>query len=116
MKRLKRRWNRYSIGKTRIKLAKLIEAAMPGYVVDPGDLHAPQGRERSDWKCDIHRMDGIIHRQSEDGKLVPFCIYSWDTMTACVRSGIVVEKDDGFWIQANDSADGRRPRKGRSHP
>lgn len=78
----------------RERLARLLCAE--GFEVYPEDLRPAQGRERSDWRLDIQRWNG--HGRVTDGRygLAPgFGVQfdSWDTMTDCVRRGIVLDRD-----------------------
>jgi hypothetical protein len=75
-------WQPY--GRVRTKLVKLLEAA--GFT--DVQISAPQGRERSDPQFDIYRWEGFAKRGN-----LQCTLYSYDTMTSCIRWGIIVEPD-----------------------
>ena len=72
-------------GRVRLKLAELIRAE--GIWIEASDLHRVEGR----WTTiDVMRWNG-------DNAIIPESIEttigSWDTMSECVRNGIIVETD-----------------------
>lgn len=93
---MRRRWNKNTVGRTRERLAKLLQDA--GYEVAPEQLKAVQGRYRSDPKADIFRWEAFF---DHDG--IPANMVSWETMTDIVRSGGVVVKNDDGTLYASSS-------------
>lgn len=84
-----------NIGKTRIALARLLEEklraseSLPLLSIEPEDLWIQEGAYRNSnwdlarWGCDV-RFSGKY-----------FKVYSWDTMTECVKKGIEVMPPSG---------------------
>jgi len=72
-----------------------------GYPVEPHELQPVQGRERSDWRCDVYRWEAYPYI---DG--VPQWLVSWDTMTAIVKAGDLTVEADGaaLFVSANPKA------------
>lgn len=79
---------RTEAGKTRIALAKALGEA--GYDVDPSDLFPQRGAWRTNRRLDVCRWEATVRRRSDGLHLAVLC---WDTMTECVRRGILVERD-----------------------
>lgn len=94
-----RRRNSHAIGRTRTKLAQLLEAALAetdavkshmfAFTVAPGDLHAAQGSNRTSASSDCYRWEGAAYTPTR----LPVFFYSYETMTRCVRKGIVLVED-----------------------
>lgn len=81
-----------SVGKTRRKLAEMLCQAT-GLLVEAHDLRRTNPNHRHWEDCcawDCYAM------KPGNGTRSPYKvhIYSWDTMTACVKSGIEIVKDD----------------------
>jgi hypothetical protein len=93
VKRRRTARNSGSVGTTRKKLAKLLEAY--GFEIMTGDLIPVQGVYRNSPYHDVQRWNGWGkakgHATLNDGIEVSFG--SWDTMTECVRHGIEVDQD-----------------------
>jgi hypothetical protein len=77
------------IGKTRWKLAALLMEAIPGSYFEPHRLNSqyPAWASAQGGACSWYG-DGLL----SDGRGVH--VYSWDTMTDCVRYGIEIVKSD----------------------
>ncbi|MBI2239500.1 MAG: hypothetical protein HYU59_01705 [Magnetospirillum gryphiswaldense] len=83
-------------GRTRIKLAKLLEEAL-GVEVHPGDLDPELGGTRVNNRGTV-RWHGWV--ELDGGTRL---LSSWHTMTECVRKGVVVtrrepDRKDTFYI------------------
>lgn len=100
--------NRNNIGRTREKLAAMLEAALretdfsrgcvsrgvSEFTVDPSDLRAAQGRYRSDWRQDSYRWEATAYAATAHSKRgFPAFFCSYDTMTNCVRYGFTLTED-----------------------
>ena len=72
-------------GRVRRRLIALLEAEGFSDVL----IYAAQGRERSDPREDINRWNGHGRRGG-----LTVGLYSWFTMTECVRKGIATQRDD----------------------
>lgn len=73
--------------KTSARLALLLEAE--GF--SGAELHPAKGHYRTSKYADVHRWEGFATHGT-----ISVSLYSWDTMTACVKRGIVVsERDQG---------------------
>lgn len=89
----------YRVGKTRIKLAALLECELRQVCEDetirvaPEDLHSqPTGGSIF---CDWATWSGFAYT----GAGAAIGLHSWYTMTECCRKGIVVERESGLEIQ-----------------
>ena len=80
---------RRKIGKIREKLAEMLQAK--GFMVQPEDFWIQEGVYRH-FAYDGARWGAYWHPKK--GSQLVYSIYSWDTMTECVRTGIVVMPDD----------------------
>ncbi len=84
----------HHIGRTREKLAALLEAQ--GFTVHPEDLHAAKGAWRTRVQLDTERWygKGVAHNHPtiRDGWEVHFS--SWFTMTVLCKAGRVEAKQD----------------------
>lgn len=106
---MRRRYDAHTVGATRWRLAARL--AEVGLAAAPEDLRPAQGRERSDWRLDIHRWDGFA--TTTDGRYgliagATVGLSSWDTMTACARQGVVIDKDQNggaLWVSAREDGD-----------
>jgi len=81
----------------REKLAELLRAE--GFDVHAWDLQEPKGYWRTSIHADVCRWECVraVHADPRDGPNAPrrpVSLSSWDTMTACVRHGIVVARDE----------------------
>jgi len=74
-------------GRTRRRLVELLEAEGFRDV----SIAAAQGRERSDVRHDIYRWEGYAMKNT-----ISCTLYSWDTMTLCVRNGIVLQNESSW--------------------
>jgi hypothetical protein len=87
------------IGRTRIRLARMIEAKLRdlghSVRVDPARLDPAQGYWRTDSRADVMRWEGWFEREIEPGRWMRQSICSWDTMTDCVR-GFEIWQDTGW--------------------
>ena len=88
-----------SLGRTRTKLAALIEEF--GFEVDPYEIHRIYSTEKLDlarWYVDVTAKG---HKSLPDGFGVH--LYSWDTMTECAACGINLTEEMSFqWeVSAN---------------
>ena len=79
---------RSRVGKTRIKLASLLEKILPGVKFDPADLESQNPYYCSE-KEDCCTWMGSGTRVIQGDTYV----YSWNRMKDCVRHGISVERD-----------------------
>lgn len=101
------RYDKHWVGRVRERLARRLAAE--GFAVNPSELYAAQGRERSDWHQDINRWNGFGETADDRHGLAPgthVSFDSWDTMTACVRYGVVFDRDPqgspcNFQVSAN---------------
>ena len=75
-------------GRIRIKLAKMLETAIPGATFQPSRLYRHQSREILNG---LASWDGL----GIDAKGVTRSVCSWDSMTNCVRYGFDIIHDDG---------------------
>ena len=75
-------------GRVRLKLVALLEKEGFAEV----EITAPQGRERSDVRCDIYRWQGWGRR---DNMRCSLC--SWDTMTSCLNGIEAVQDAPTSW-------------------
>jgi hypothetical protein len=77
-------------GKTKIALARFLEEAIaeihPGIPINPQVLWSQEGYYRNR-NLDLARWGAFIPIPESQGSV---CVYSWDTMTACVKHGIVI--------------------------
>ena len=69
-----------------VELVNLFEGVTEVKVL-PEDLHAAEGKYRSDYRFDVMRWDGYVEVKTELG-WARMSIGSWDTMTDCVKRGI----------------------------
>lgn len=80
------------MGRIQQKLCELIEAQ--GFLVEK--LYAAQGYWRSSIYADVYRWEG--HGKANGWSKLPVgmevSFHSWETMTTCVRQGIIIEPDD----------------------
>lgn len=77
------------MGRVREKLLSLLEAEGFSAI----EIAPAMGHYRSSPYADVHRWDGSAIKA---GDHVLSTVYSWDTMTACVKYGIEVsERDKG---------------------
>lgn len=77
-----------TVGRTRIRLAKLLEEQ--GYAVAPEDLLPQQGAWRTGICLDVCRWEAVV--KDKTGRT--WIIHCWDRMTDCVRYGITTEPDE----------------------
>lgn len=75
--------------KTSERLGELLEKALGVKFVEV-NLYPATGWYRTDFHADVQRWTGDAKR--EDGLVYTFGC--WDTMTACVKKGIVVDRED----------------------
>lgn len=79
---------------TREKLADLLRAE--GFVVDASSLKDARGYWRTDVRADVYRWECYEATRPQDNPNTPgigVTACSWNTMTDCVRHGIVVERE-----------------------
>lgn len=80
------------VGKIRIKLALLLEDAIPTVQFEPWDLRSQIPVYASAlWDCCSWSGDG-----KDDKTGLTVHVASWDTMTECVRDGIAVTQNGPF--------------------
>lgn len=77
-------------GKTRIKLAEILAAAIPGLSIQASDLELNNPRYASA-EYDSCKWSAFA---PIDGRIIT--ISSWDSMGACVKYGIDVLQEDQF--------------------
>ena len=83
-------------GRIQCRLVELLEAE--GFI--DVKLSPAEGYWRSSPFADTYRWEG----RCREGVLLR-CIYSWDTMTQCVKMGIRIERDEkDLLVWAKDSA------------
>jgi hypothetical protein len=84
-------------GRTKRKLRKMLEANGFHEV----RLWEATGYWRTDSRADVYRWEG---QAVSNGLHVSLC--SWNTMTACVQSGIEIKRDDvaSFEISAKEAS------------
>lgn len=86
-----RRKNQNNPGRIRQKLSELL--AKHGIECSPYDLWTQEGAYRS-WKWDLARWGAHNCRWLDQTKTQSsFSIYSWDTMTNCIKKGISFDPD-----------------------
>lgn len=83
---MKRRRSQHEPGRLRWALAALLEKEL-GITISPYDLYPAQGWWRSSSDSMQARWDGYGTRV-DNGIEVKVHVFSWDTMTKCVRWGI----------------------------
>ena len=96
-----------SVGRVQRKLVALLQAEGFSSI----EISVPQGHWRSSPYADVHRWEGSAVRAG-DG--VRTNVYSWETMTVCVKNGIQVSarnkgcSGNGYEVSARDvrSSDG----------
>jgi len=71
--------------RTSARLALLLEAE--GFL--GVELYPAKGHYRTSKYADVHRWEGYATRDT-----LSVSLYSWDTMTVCVKRGVVVSKRD----------------------
>lgn len=73
-------------GRVRIRLAELLEAAMPQLTVNPVDLYDARGSYRTSARADAPRWEGYARLKELPNVVVSLRSYS--TMESCVRHGV----------------------------
>lgn len=83
--------SRKNPGATRRRLAALLAEALPDIDVRPEDLQDAQGWHRSNghWSNEALRWEAFARTRSTGMRVI---FGSHDTMTACVRRGILVSR------------------------
>jgi len=82
---IKRKRQQCGVGKTRVKLAKIVSDCL-GLDCHPEDLQAARGAWRTDKRLDVYAWEVTTNRR---GSGMPFWAGCFDTMTDCVKAGFV---------------------------
>ena len=76
--------SQFNIGKTRVKLAKIVSECL-GIICNPEDLQPAKGANRTNKSLDIYAWEVFATHQNG----VPFVAGCFETMTQCVKAGAV---------------------------
>lgn len=79
-------------GKTRAKLSELLQSQIPGLIIEPDALLPEHPALIKWWGVAVWTGDGKL-----DG--MDLHVFSWDTMTNCVRYGIETKEESPYWIE-----------------
>lgn len=96
----RRRYTQHTIGKLRIRAAKILNENFPEWDVRPEDIRPATGRWRSDFRMDVYRWElfsRLKQRSSYDRSELPIVCGCWETLTEFVKeaskNGCHVTKD-----------------------
>ncbi len=82
------------------RLARRLTALLSAHNLSQIELYAVSGHYRTSKYADCCRWEGRAMRNG-----IKVCLSSWDTMTDCVRLGVVVSELPNYVTEGNNPSD-----------